>query len=555
MNEKHLLQKLLEKTVSEYPDIPALSQIGDISYSYSEFFQGVKAVSSRLKGFGICQGDKVAILGENSPHWAMAFFATNRAAGVVVPILPDFSTEDISVILKESGAKALFVSASMAWKVEEYRKTHATLIYLSLADFTLITRNFQINGHLTKIQAANGEDHYLSKTENSLASLIFTSGTTGKSKGVMLSEKNLTWNAQASVKLTKINPGDSFLSILPLSHTYEFTIGLLVPFLAAASIHYLDGPPIARFLLPALKKVRPHFMLSVPLIIEKIYRLSIKPQFTKNNLMGKLHKNPFFRKILNRLAGKKLMTTFGKRLRFFGIGGAPLSMEVESFLREARFPYAIGYGLTETSPLIAGSDAFKTFFRAIGPAIEGLEIKIEAPQDGYDHGEILVRGPNVMLGYYNNPEETGKVIDEHSWFHTGDLGDFDQKGNLYIKGRSKNLILGPSGENIYPEAIEELLNAAAFVEESLVVQQPEKGLVALVQVNYERLKDYLQTVKDEFSDKQAYVQELLKKLQADVNRKLAAFSRISKVIEQVEPFVKTPTKKIKRYLYGQIAGL
>lgn len=552
MSDQYLLQNMIEKAAGDLPDNTAVALSGSIEYTYAQFFNAVKSISKKIHDLGIKESDKIAILGDNSPHWPIAYFAINRVGAVAVPILPDFSADEISSILEQSSAKALFVSGSMTAKAEACRQKDKDLLCLSLSDFTQIGPDFKISGKLTGISGNGNEDHHIPKDEDSLASLIFTSGTTGHSKGVMLSEKNLVWNAKASANITNIRPGDSFLSILPLSHTYEFTIGLLVPFVSGASVHYLDGPPVPRLLLPVLKKVRPQFMLSVPLLIEKIYRQSIKPKFSKNNLAGKLYKKAVFRKILNKLAGKKLMATFGKRLRFFGLGGAPLSMEVESFLREARFPYAIGYGLTETSPLIAGSDAFKTRFRAIGPVIKGLEVKIEPAKDGFEFGEILARGPSVMLGYYNNPEETEKVIDSEAWFHTGDLGEFDQNRNLYIKGRSKNMILGPSGENIYPEAIEELLNTADFVEESLVIQQDGNNLVAFVQINYDRLKEYMQSVKGEISNIHESAQETLKKLKADVNRKLAAFSRISAVIEQVEPFIKTPTKKIKRYLYEKI---
>lgn len=552
MLDQYLIQNLLDRVVGDFSEITAVSQTESISYTYSEFFNAVKSISKQLSEHGVNPGDKIAILADNSPHWSLVYFAVNRCGAVTVPILPDFSAAEISGILGRSESKMIFVSASMAKKAEECRLIDESLLCFSLADFSLIGSDFAVSKELTKIITAGDEDYYVPKSENSLASLIFTSGTTGNSKGVMLSEKNLVWNAEASTKVTAIKAGDSFLSILPLSHTYEFTIGLLVPLYCGATIHYLNKPPATSVLLPALASVKPHFMLSVPLLIEKIYRLSVKPKFSKNNLLGKLYKTKVFRKILNKAAGKKLLKVFGNRLRFFGIGGAPLSEEVESFLREARFPYAIGYGLTETSPLIAGSDAFKTKFRAIGPVIEGLKVKINPPEPEYDFGEILVNGPSVMTGYFNDPEETEKVLDPDGWLHTGDLGNFDEDGTLYIKGRSKNIILGPSGENIYPESIEELLNAADFVEESLVVQKEGNKLVAFVQVNYDRLKNNLKSVAGEISNINEQAQKALKKLQKDINEKVAAFSRISTIIEQVEPFLKTPTKKIKRYLYQKI---
>jgi long-chain acyl-CoA synthetase len=258
---------------------------------------------------------------------------------------------------------------------------------------------------------------------------------------------------------------------------------------------------------------------------------------------------PLFRKLLNKVAGKKLMETFGGRIRFFGIGGAPIDPEVEKFLIEAHFPYAVGYGLTETSPLIAGSDAFKTKYRAIGPVVRDLEVKLDYSDTTRSDGEILVKGPSVMLGYYNDPEATARVLSDDGWFRTGDLGTYDKDGYLFIKGRAKTMILGPSGENIYPETIEAIINSTEFVEESLVVAREGNKLIALVQLNYERLKTQFHSVADGVSDLKDKAGEILAGLQKEVNKKLAVFSKITRFVEQEEPFVKTPTKKIKRYLY------
>jgi long-chain acyl-CoA synthetase len=293
-------------------------------------------------------------------------------------------------------------------------------------------------------------------------------------------------------------------------------------------------------------------MLSVPLLIEKLYRNSVLPSFKKSPVLRRLHSTTLGRKLLNRLAGRKLRRAFGGRLYFFGIGGAALAPEVEDFLIEARFPYCVGYGLTETSPLIAGANSKGMRPRSTGWPIEGIEVKIVNPKPETGEGEIVVRGPIVMKGYYKDPERTAEVLEPDGWFHTGDLGIFDETGRLYIKGRVKNMILGPSGENIYPEAIESIINSFEFVEDSLVFQEGGE-ILARIHLNYEAMKEHMQNLADSAAGVPREVGELMTELRRNVNNRLSSFSRIGKVIEQKEPFEKTPTKKIKRFLYDKIA--
>ncbi len=549
------LQALLERAGSLYADRTALAFPDGLSYTFKEFLRTAGFVSDMLSKSGIKAGDKVAVLGDNSPHWCIAFFGINRCGAVAVPILPDFPAADVDHILTISGACAIFTSASMISKIPDSVINNGKCSVFSLADFSRVNAKSQIKKEYKKPDVPASADHKSEMKEDDLASLIFTSGTTGHSKGVMLSGKNLVWNSIVSSEVTSIQPGDCFVSVLPLSHTYEFTIGLLIPMYTGAAVYYLAGIPAPSILLPVLKAVRPQFMLSVPLLIEKIYRSAIKPKLTKSPVSKALYNISFFRKILNRVAGKKLMETFGGRIRFFGIGGAPLDPEVEQFLIEAKFPYAVGYGLTETSPLIAGCDAFETKLRAIGPVVRDLEVKLDYSDTSRADGEILVKGPSVMMGYFNDPEATAKVLSDDGWFRTGDLGEYDKDGYLFIKGRAKTMILGPSGENIYPETIEAIINSADFVEESLVVAREGHKLVALVQLNYERLKAQLHSAADGVSNLQEKAKEILANLHTEVNKKLSGFSRLSTVVEQIEPFVKTPTKKIKRYLYEKIQSL
>jgi len=337
--------------------------------------------------------------------------------------------------------------------------------------------------------------------------------------------------------------------VLPLSHTYENTLGLILPMLGGSCVYYLRKPPTPSVLLPALAEIRPTIMLTVPLIMEKVYFNKIVPSFRDKLILRLLYKIPFFRKKLNAVAGKKLYNTFGGNLKFYGIGGAKLNRSVEKFLIEAKFPYAIGYGLTETAPLLAGTNPSRSVFESTGPAIEDIELKINNPDRVTGEGEIWARGENVMKGYYKEPEMTAEVLTPDGWFKTGDLGIMDSNNNLFIKGRLKNMIVGASGENIYPEEIESVINNFRYVVESLVIQQKGK-LVAYVHLNMEELEQKYQHLKQDMADKyEEKKQELLAELKDYVNSNVNKFSRLNAVFFQPVPFQKTATLKIKRFLY------
>ena len=369
-----------------------------------------------------------------------------------------------------------------------------------------------------------------------------------------LTHRNLVWDARQCATIQPVSIQDRFLSILPLAHTYENTLGLLLPVMFGAQIYYLDRVPTPKLLVPAMQKIRPTVMLSVPLIIEKIYKTQVLPKFTSSALMKTLYHFGPTRKLFNRLAGKKLMQTFGGKIVFFGIGGSKIDPVVERFLREAKFPYAIGYGLTETSPMSAGSAPRGTFLQGVGPAMEGVQIKINEP-DKTGQGEIWIKGPHVMKGYYKKPELTQEVFSEDGWFKTGDLGSFDRKGRLSIRGRIKTMILGSSGENIYPEEIESIINNFRFVNESLVVESKGK-LVAMVHFNMEELEKQVQKIKSQAGNYKTaindYIEEQKKELFEYVNSRVNNFSKLQLVLVQHEPFEKTPTHKIKRFLYNNI---
>ncbi|MPM18308.1 2-succinylbenzoate--CoA ligase [bioreactor metagenome] len=381
-----------------------------------------------------------------------------------------------------------------------------------------------------------------------LASIIYTSGTSGASKGVMLSHKNLVAASVMNQELFPVNSEDIFLSILPLSHAYECSLGMILPFTQGSSVVYLDGAPTPSLLLPALKEVRPTIILSVPLIVEKIYKNKVRPIFTKNLFMQILYTLPHVRRIFHKMAGKKLVQMFGGRLRFFGIGGSKLDGVVERFLADSGFPYAIGYGLTETSPLLAGAVPGGVKWQSTGPKLKRVEMKILNPNNK-NIGEIVVKGDNVMMGYYKDLDTTATCFTNDGWFRTKDLGMIDKVGNLFIKGRLDNMIVGPNGENIYPEEIEAIINEHDLVLESLVAQIKGK-LIAKVHFNYEQIEALHQLYENAEESLTEKVEKVKKELKDYVNDRVNKASKIIEIIEQQVPFEKTATQKIKRYLYN-----
>ena len=542
---------IFNETAKRFGKNNAFAFVGEKPKTYEEVRKEVNALTAFLEKLGIKPGDKVSILSSNQPNWGSAYFSITFMGAVAVPILPDFSSTEVANVLEHSGARAIFVSPSLMPKIEDFSSGELATV-ISIEDYSVIRTTGTAPYFDPEAVPALSYD----VQEDDLASIIYTSGTTGRSKGVMLTHKNISFNAYKKKIIQPINENDRFLSVLPLSHTYENTLGLILPITSGASVYYLRKAPTPSVLLPALETVKPTMMLTVPLIMEKIYFNKILPTFREKFLLRTLYRIPSIRKKLNAVAGKKLYNTFGGNLKFYGIGGAKLNREVERFLIEAKFPYAIGYGLTETSPLLAGANPSRSVFDSTGPAIEGIELRINDPDKKTGEGEIWARGQNVMKGYYKDPEMTSQVLTPDGWFKTGDLGRLDKDNNLYIRGRLKNMILGASGENIYPEEIESVINNFRFVVESLVVQQKGK-LVALVHLNMEELEKKYQTLKMDVARQKQDMSnlieekknELLDELLAYVNSKVSKYSQINKVILQPVPFQKTATMKIKRFLY------
>ncbi len=554
------LRYVLEKTAAAHPYAPALSWVGGEPMTYLEMYESAKALSLWLTEQGIGFGDSVVILAENCPHWGVAYFAVTSMGAVAVPVLTDFHPEAIQYIIRHSDAKAVFVSEKLFSKVEDARFDPMPL-FINLETFQPMEQGIT-RDRLKEIKSAGLREFRKIKErvlrlaqmipqepgEDDVAAIIYTSGTTGYSKGVVLTHGNIVFDAHGVKEYLHLDTSDRLLSILPLPHTYECTLGLVLPVMNGAHIFYMDKPPTARALLPAMEAIRPTALLAVPLVIEKIFRTAILPRLTGTKFRRILYRIPAIRKILHRMAGKKLLTSFGGALRIMPLGGAPLAPDVEQFLRDAEFPYAVGYGLTETAPLCSGSSIADTRFTASGYLMKGLSARIDKP-DEKGEGEILIKGPNVMREYYKSPQITAEVLTEDGWLRTGDLGKIDRNGYVYIKGRLKNLILGPSGENIYPEEVEAIFAQSDYVSEALVFQHQGR-LVGRVHLDQNRLDENFTGLSDEAMEEK--VAELLESIRQEVNGRVSSFIRIHKVMRQPEPFEKTPTQKIKRYLYTSV---
>ena len=521
-------------SIDSYSDRPLFSFIGKEVLSYKKFGALTQQLISNFDQAGLAEGTKIAILGGNMPHWPVAYFAAAASSRTVVPILPDFAAFEIVNIIEHSEAKALIVSNKLKYKIPEHILQKMSLV---ICMDTL---------EVERMQAAEPVATS-DPTPDSLASIIYTSGTSGTSKGVMLSHENLCSQIEMIFDLFPITPSDVFLSVLPLSHAYECTIGMIYPCCYGASVQYLDGAPTPSLLMPALLQARPSIMLSVPLIVEKIYKNKIRPTFTKNFFLQLIYSFQPVRRLLHKVAGKKLLQTFGGNLRFFGVGGSKLDSVVEQFLKDAGFPYAIGYGLSETAPLIAGAIPGKVKFQSTGPKLKGLEARVAQPNK-HHIGELQVKGPNVMMGYYKDPELTASAFTEDGWFRTKDLARIDKENNITIMGRKDNMIIGPSGENIYPEEIEAVINEHDLVLESLVTKVKGR-MVAMVHFNYPQIEAWHQFREETVKNMSDRVEKLKVELIQYINERVNKFSRIAEIIEQPLPFEKTATQKIKRFLY------
>lgn len=528
------LAKLFEYATDNFAKRPLSRFVGGgQEYTYESFKHKCLELSQRFNRWGISAGDKVAILSNNMPNWTVAMFSCVPFGRVTVPILPDSSESEVTNILNHSECKAIFISKRLMKKLSSECRAKLRLV-IDIETFQLIKKDdsaFTCEGRSAEPQA------------DDLASIIYTSGTSGNAKGVMLSHRNFCQNIIAAAHAQPAGKKDRWLSILPMSHTYEMAFSVLYPLYAGGCVYYIQKPPTPSILMNAMKQVRPTIMCSVPLIIEKVYRNTVVPTIQRSRTLSWMEKHAPW--LLYRLIGKKLYRSFGGKLKFFGIGGSKLNPAVEEFLLKARFPYAVGYGLTETAPLITNACVGKTVVGSIGVPAYNVEVKLDNVNPETGEGEIIAKGDNVMLGYYRDPERTRSVLNDDGWFRTHDLACMDSKGRYYIKGRLGNMIVGPSGENIYPEEIEEVINTIRGVNESLVFQKDGK-LVALVKFD-DDIVDWEQLEREEkfFENLEARKKAVLD----FVNKHVSKQSNISEVDAMKENFEKTATNKIRRYKY------
>ena len=505
-------------------------------YTYHTFKNKCDSLSKLLTQYGIGAGDKVAILSQSMPNWSVAFFSITPFGRIAIPILPDSSPNEIVNILEHSESKVIFVSQKLASKVSQEVREKMTLV-IDVDTFEILHANeekFTCDGRTSV------------PTPDEIATIIYTSGTTGSAKGVVLSHRNLASNVITCYHSCKRTEKDRWLSVLPMAHTLEMTLSMLYPMYCGATVYYLPKPPVASLLLKALKVVKPTTMLTVPLIIEKVYKGSILPTIQKSRTLTWMNKN--MNGLMCKIIGMKLKGTFGGHMSFYGIGGAKLDPEVENFLLKAGFPYAIGYGLTETSPLLGYAMHGWRTVGSFGYPVYNVRLKLHNVNPETGEGEVVAKGPNVMLGYYKDPQRTKSVFTEDGWFRTSDIAIQDEKGRFFIKGRNSNMILGPSGENIYPEEIENVINNVEGVSESIVVERDGK-LVALVQP----AENYIQWDKESEDKMYEKLDAWKAKLLKITNKNVSKASQVSSIEVMKEPFEKTATQKIRRFKYKESA--
>ena len=548
---KENFSALFEESIRRHWDRPAFSDFQQESMTFGEAGKQILAFHDFFEKSGIKQGDKVAIVGRNCSRWAVAFLSTVTYGAVAVPILADFHPDNIHHIVNHSDSRLLFVTREIHDKIDEEKMPGLDAVF-SLEDFNLLYRRdkslhsiFKEAKEKVKGQDLQSSDFRFSHpSDNShLAALVYTSGTSGFSKGVMLHYNSLVANILYANSRMRLEPGDRMLSFLPLAHSYACSFDFLFPFTVGCHITFLGKIPSPKILLEAFSSVRPRIIFFVPLIMEKLYKKRIGP-LLKKPAVKVLLRLPLVSALIKNRIRRSLNEAFGGDFKEIVIGGAALNREMEDFLKSINFPFTVGYGMTECGPLISYASWKENPPGAVGRSIDYLELKIASGDPIEQAGEIMVRGENVMLGYYKNEEATREALDSDGWLHTGDLGLVDKNGFVYIKGRSKNLILGPSGQNIYPEEIESRLNAMPFIQESVVVGEGGT-VIALVYPDWEAVD----AIRKQDRDGEEWLKKKMEENRLEANKTLPGHIKISRIVLQAGPFEKTPTQKIKRYLY------
>lgn len=544
--------ELIERSIIEHWDLDALTDYKGRTLQYHDVARKIEKLHIMFEASGVKQGDKIAICGRNSSMWAATFLAILTYGAIAVPILHEFTAEQIHNIVNHSDAKLLFAGDVVSTQIDAAQMPNIEgIIYLP--DLSLIlsrtekltyTRehlNEMFGQKYPKYFRAEHVHYYREKNPDELALINYTSGTTGHSKGVMIPYRAMWSNADFAMNVLgdKLKPGDNIISILPMAHMYGMAFEFIFEFICGLHIFYLTRIPSPAIIAQALQDVKPAIMIAVPLVIEKIIRKKVFPKI-QNNKMKILLNTPVINKKVREKIKEQVYEAFGGNLYEIIIGGAALNGEVEHFLKQIEFPFTVGYGATECAPIICYRD-WKTFVPgSCGQAALHQEVRIDSTDPENTPGEIITKGPNVLLGYYKNDEATQAAIDSNGWFHTGDLATMDSDGNVFIKGRSKNMLLGSNGQNIYPEEIEDKLNSLTLVSEGLVIQEGDK-LVALVHPDYDEANILGLNTGD--------ISEIMEHNRQQLNEEMPVYSKISVIRIQEEEFEKTPKKSIKRYLY------
>ena len=543
---------LIEKSIIDHWDMDALTDYKGATLQYHDVARKIEKLHIMFENSGVVKGDKIALCGRNSANWAVAFLATLTYGAIAVPILHEFMADQIHNIVNHSDAKLLFVGDVVATQVDATKMPGLEgIIYIP--DYSLVVSRTDkltyAREHLNemfgikypKYFRKNHVSYYKEENPEELAMINYTSGTTGFSKGVMIPYRALWGNADFAENVLgkKIKPGDSIISILPMAHMYGMAFEFIFEFIKGCHIFYLTRIPSPAIIAEAFGRIKPAVIIAVPLVIEKIIRKKVFPKIQNNRMRMLLHMPVISKKVKEKICDQ-VSNAFGGNFYEVIIGGAAFNQEVESFLHSVGFRYTVGYGATECAPIICYED-YKHFVpRSCGKAALHMMVRIDSPDPENVPGEILAKGPNVMLGYYKNEEATKQTIDENGWYHTGDLGTMDGDGNVFIKGRSKNMLLGASGQNIYPEEIEDKLNSLALVAESVVVQKGDK-LIALVHPDYDEAQT-LNLGNNELAD-------IMEQNRQELNSMIPAYSKVSEIRIYEEEFEKTPKKSIKRFLY------
>ena len=543
---------IIEKSIIDNWDRDALTDYKGITLQYHDVARKIEKLHILFENGGVERGDKIALCGRNSAHWAVAFLATLTYGAIAVPVLHEFTAEQIHNIVNHSEAKFLFVGDVVATQVDPVKMPGLEGI-INIPDYSLrLSRTDKLTYAREHLNEMFGRKYpkyfrrqhvayYKEQSPDELALINYTSGTTGFSKGVMIPYRALWGNYDFAEHVlgNVVKQGDSVISILPMAHMYGMAFEFIFEFLHGCHIYYLTRIPSPAIIAQAFTDIRPAIIIAVPLIIEKIIRKRVFPKL-QNNTMRLLWNMPVISKKIQQRVCEQVRKAFGDQFYEIIIGGAAFNHEVEQFLKAIGFPFTVGYGATECAPIICYSDWQHFVPGSCGRAVVHMEVKIDSPDPARIPGEILARGTNVMLGYYKNPEATAQTIDADGWYHTGDLGTMDADGNVFIRGRSKNMLLGPSGQNIYPEEIEDKLNSMQLVLESVVVQRDTK-LVALVHPDMDAATD--------LGIRPDALAQLMEQNRIHVNEQLPAYCKLAEIEIHKNEFEKTPKKSIKRYLY------